>query len=124
MGLHQVCHSESSQAHQLWLCALQLLLDVVGVLLADVLPDVQLDMQDVFLHGLEPVCHAWLTVPSKTSVLIPFLQRLATDKKLLGSPDARPPSAYAWKQQSSAVMQLGHIVGKEIYIIAAHSNKS
>ena len=115
--LHELDHSDSSQAqHQLWLGALGLLLDVVGLLQADFLPDEQLDMQDVFLHGLEPICHAWLTGPSKTPVLIPFLQRLATDKKLLGSPDAPPPSAYAWKQQSSAVIQLGHIVGKEMTV--------
>lgn len=92
---------------------LGLLLRVVTDLLADRVPDAQLDMQDVFLHGLEPVCSAWLTMPTKKTILVPFLQRLATDKRLLGSPEAPPPSPYAWKQQSSAVMQLGHIVGKE-----------
>lgn len=104
----------SSQAHKgQWLGVLGLLLDVVTDLLADRVPDAQLDMQDVFLHGLEPICSAWLTMPIKKSILIPFLQRLATDKRLLGSTGAPPPSPYAWKQQSSAVLQLRHVVGKD-----------
>ena len=82
--LYQVHHSKSSQMHnEPWLGVLKLLLDVVRGLLADRLPDAQLDMRDVFLHGLDPICHAWQTLPSEASVVVPFLQRLAADKRLL-----------------------------------------